>query len=115
MPHITGHLDISPSNLPTDSSDNLVEANIVLERVRPRNIVIEVVLRAHDETGGLIYRAADRFEASRYFYVPSHNPIIDAERKTVVGGVATDLRNDPTAGGGRIFQYLPTHGLTLAG
>ena len=53
MPHARSHLDALTSDLPTHSSDDLVESNIALQRVRPRDIIVEVILRAHDEPGGL--------------------------------------------------------------
>src|SRR5207249_937439 len=57
----------------------------------------------------------DRFESSRYFYILSDEAVVNTERKTIVGGVTTGLRNNPAARSGRILQYLPTNGFTLAG
>src|SRR5258708_24484010 len=38
MPHASSHLDALTSDLPTHSSDDLVESNIALQPVRPRDI-----------------------------------------------------------------------------
>src|SRR5690242_5895768 len=115
MPHTGGHLDILPGDLPTDPSHDLVESNIAFERVRPHDVIIEVILSAYDEPGGLVHHPVDRFELGRYFYIFSDESVVETEWEAVVGGVATGLRNHPAARRGRILQYLPTDGVTLAG
>jgi hypothetical protein len=76
VPSAGGDLRILASDLSTLAGDHLVQSYIVLKRVRPRDIVILVILCADDDAARLIDAARDRFETNGYADVSDGQTVV---------------------------------------
>src|SRR4029450_8464704 len=62
MPLVGRHLQARPLLLGPAAVDRVVDGDVVLERVRSRDVVVVGVLRAPDQAAGLVLLAGDRLE-----------------------------------------------------
>src|SRR4051794_23485856 len=76
--------------MPLTTPDH-VEANVVLEGVGARQVVVVLVAVAEHETAGLIDLAADRLAADGGTDVPE-GEVTDGDREAIVGGIGIELR-----------------------
>src|ERR1700737_3195869 len=96
VPSAGGDLRILASDLSTLAGDHLVQSYIVLKRVRPRDIVILVILRADDDPARLIDAARDGFETNGYADVSDGQTVVDAKWKPIVSGIVAGLGDNLT-------------------
>ncbi len=114
MPSSACDFKVLAGNRPADTFYDLVKSDIVFECIGPRDVVIEGIPHAHDDSTCLIYAAFHGFEPNRHLHIFGSETFIDTDRKAVIGGIATRLRDDLAASGRRIFQHLPTNCPALA-
>lgn len=86
----------------------LVQSYIVLKRVRPRDIVILVILRADDDAARLIDAARDRFETNGDADISDGQTVVDAKWKPIISRVVAGLGDNlTTSRGGLCVQDHP--------
>src|SRR5207247_2242791 len=79
---------------------HVVPADVVLERVGPREVVVVVVLVAPHDTACAIHPTAHRLAPDRYAHVPEHGRISHGHREAVVRPITVFLREHVGPAGG---------------
>src|SRR6266571_2657472 len=82
---------------------HVVPADVVLQGVRPREVVVVFVLVPPHDAARAIHPAAHRFAPNRYAHVPERGAVSQGEREAVVYPIAVFLREHvgPAGGVGR--------------
>src|SRR5438552_10236456 len=71
---------------------HVVPADVVLERVRPRQVIVVLVLVAPHDTARAIHPTAHRFAPDSYAHVPEGGAVRHGEREPVVCPITVFLR-----------------------
>src|SRR6266550_8258454 len=71
---------------------HVVPTDVVLERVRPREVVVVFVLVAPDDAARAIHATAHRFAPDSYAHVPERGAVRHGEREPVVCPITVFLR-----------------------
>ena len=79
---------------------HVVPADVVLQGVRPREVVIVLVLVPPNDAARAIHPTADRLAPDRYAHVPERGAVRHGEREAIVGPIAVFLREHVGAAGG---------------
>src|SRR3989475_10609465 len=82
---------------------HVVPADVVLERIRPREVVVVFVLVPPNDAARAIHPTAHRLAPDRYAHVPERGPIGHGDGEAVVGPITVFLREHvgPAGGVGR--------------
>src|SRR6266699_2904925 len=86
---------------------HVVPADVILERVCPREVIVVLVLVPPHDAARAIHPAAHRFAPNRYAHVPERGAVSQGEREAVVGPIAVFLREHvgPAGRVGRRSDY----------
>src|SRR5213592_3370615 len=79
---------------------HVVPADVVLERVRAREVIVVLVLVAPHDTARAIHPTAHGFAPDSYAYVPERGAVSHGEREAVVCPIAVFLREHVRPAGG---------------
>src|SRR5439155_13240683 len=71
---------------------HVVPADVVLERIRPREVVVVFVLVPPDDAARAIHSTAHRLAPDRYAHVPERGAVSHGEREAVVCPITVFLR-----------------------
>src|SRR3982751_2364418 len=91
MPFTGGHLDVRARELLAAAFHHLVEADIVLEGIRTRDVVIVGGSETHRDAAGLIFLPGDRLEADCDLDVLRSDRLINGEWKAIVRAIRARL------------------------
>src|SRR6266571_2877429 len=82
---------------------HVVPADVVLERVRPREVVVVFVLVPPHDAARAIHPAAHRLAADRHAHVPERGPVSHGDGEAIVCPITVFLREHvgPAGGVGR--------------
>src|SRR3989442_15923191 len=79
---------------------HVVPADVVLERIRPREVVVVFVLVPPNDAARAIHPTAHRLAPYRHPHVPERGPISHGAREAVVCPITVFLREDVGPAGG---------------
>src|SRR5437667_2696202 len=71
---------------------HVVPADVVLERIRPRQVIVVLVLVPPHDAARAIYPTAHRFAPDSYAYVPERGAVSQGEWEAVVCPITVFLR-----------------------
>src|SRR5438093_7190371 len=70
---------------------HVVPADVVLERIRPRQVIVVLVLVPPHDAARAIHPTAHRFAPDSYAYVPERGPVSQGEWEAVVRPITVFL------------------------
>src|SRR6266404_2728225 len=73
---------------------HVVPADVVLESVRPRQVIVVLVLVPPHDAARAIHPTAHRLAPNRYAHVPERGPISHGDREAIISPIAVFLRED---------------------
>ena len=81
VPFVGSHLQIGPSQLFAATVDDAIEADVILERVGARHIIVVGICEPHRDAAGLIDLAANGLEAEFDVGIGGGEAVVDGEGK----------------------------------
>src|SRR6266436_9003769 len=79
---------------------HVVPADVVLESVRPRQVIVVLVLVPPHDAARAIHPTAHRLAPNRYAHVPERGRVSHGDRKAIISSIAVFLREDVGPAGG---------------